>query len=687
MEKWKREGEKDFSFGSLDELCINTIRFLAVDAVEKASSGHPGMPMGDAPMAHVLWKSFLRHNPRNPGWPGRDRFVLSAGHGSMLLYSLLHLTGYGLSLEELKMFRQWGSLTPGHPEYHPEAGIETTTGPLGQGFANGVGMAMARGYLAGRYNRPGFPLFDYNIYAITSDGDMMEGVSNEAASIAGHLGLGGIVYLYSDNRITIEGSTDLSFTEDVAARFRALGWHVEKVDGNDLGGIARSLNAAREETERPSLIVARTNIGFGSPAKQDTAEAHGAPLGRDEVAATKKALGWPLEPAFYIPDEVLNSYRSAIPGGEGLERRWQELFKGYGKKYPELASELKALFAGKFPTAWTEDVPEFKAEDGPMATRKASGKVLNAIAARTPFLIGGSADLAPSTNTLLKGFPGFTREEAGRNLHFGVREHAMGAILNGIALSRMIVPYGATFLIFSDYMRPPMRLAALMGLHVIYVFTHDSVGLGEDGPTHQPVEQLAGLRAVPNLTVIRPADATETAEAWKAALANSNGPTSLVLTRQDVPVIDRKKYPPAENLSRGAYVLADSGEGEPEIILIATGSEVHLALGACAELSKRGVGARVVSMPSWELFEKQDQDYKDEVLPPQVKLRLAIEAASPLGWHRYTGPEGEVVAIERFGASAPYKTIFEKFGFTVESITRKAVSLIDRKKGLFLDRL
>ncbi len=674
-------------FSELDALSINTIRFLAVDCVEAANSGHPGMPMGDAPMAYALWTRFLRHNPGDPRWAGRDRFILSAGHGSMLLYSLLHLTGYNLPLDELKKFRQWGSHTPGHPEYDLNIGVETTTGPLGQGFATGVGMAMAEKYLAERFNRPGFPVFDYNIYAITSDGDMMEGVSNEAASMAGHLGLGKIVYLYSDNRITIEGSTDLSFTEDVAKRFEGLKWHVQKVGGNDLPSIAAAIQAAKEETARPSLIIARTNIGFGSPGKQDTAEVHGAPLGHEEVRATKERLGWPLEPGFHIPEEALKAMRQAVPKGGELQKKWNSMLEKYSKGYPELAAELKNLLAGRKDDSWIKELPGFAVKDGPMATRSASGKVLNAIAKKTPFLMGGSADLAPSTNTLLKGMGNFLPGKAGRNIHFGVREHAMGAVLNGMALSRMLIPYGATFLIFSDYMRPPMRLASLMGLHVIYVFTHDSVGLGEDGPTHQPVEHIAGLRTVPRMTVIRPADASEVVEAWKLALLHEKGPVALVLTRQNLPVIDRSRFASAENLSRGAYVLADPLEGSPEIILIGTGSEVHLALGAYEELSKRGVKARVVSMPSWEVFEAQEADYKSSVLPPEVKLRISIEAASPMGWHRYVGPEGDVIGLERFGASAPAGTLFEKFGFTVENVSKRAMDLINRKKGLFLDRI
>lgn len=671
---------RSWKFESLDEMCINTIRFLAVDAVEAANSGHPGMPMGDAPMAFALWKRFLRHNPSNPKWPARDRFVLSAGHGSMLLYSLLHLTGYPLTLDEIKRFRQWGSHTPGHPEHDPKLGIETTTGPLGQGFANGVGMAMAERYLAGRFNRPGYQLFDYNVYAICSDGDIMEGVSSEAASIAGHLKLGSIVYLYSDNRITIEGSTDLAFSEDVGRKFEALGWHVQHVGGNDLDAIAKAIESAKAEVSRPSIIIARTIIGFGSPGKQDTAEVHGAPLGKDEVKATKEKLGWPLEPTFFIPEEVLKEFRAALPHGEALEKGWLAMLSKYEKEYPEEGREIRALIDGKRPKDWLKDIPTFTEKDGAMATRSASGKVLNAIAKSTPFLIGGSADLAPSTNTIMKGMGNFLPTGVGRNLHFGVREHAMGSVMNGIALSGL-VPYGATFLIFSDYMKPPIRLAALMGLHTIYVFTHDSIGLGEDGPTHQPIEQLASLRSVPNLTVIRPADANETAEAWKAALLNESGPTALVLTRQNVPYIDRARYASAEAAAKGGYVLADSA-GKPEVIIIATGSEVQLAIGAYEELKKRGIKARVVNMPSWELFDAQDEAYRNQVLPPDVKARLAVEAASPMGWHKYVGTYGEVLGIGRFGASAPYKTILEQFGFTVENVSAKAAALLDKVKGL-----
>ncbi len=669
---WRR------AFGPVDGLCINTLRFLAIDAVEAAKSGHPGMPMGDAPMAHVLWTRFLRHNPSNPKWPARDRFVLSAGHGSMLLYALLHLTGYRMTLDEIKRFRQWASHTPGHPEYDLGLGIETTTGPLGQGFANGVGMAIAQRHLARRFNRPGYELFNYSIFAITSDGDMMEGVSNEAASIAGHLGLGNLIYLYSDNRITIEGPTGLAFTEDVAKRFEALNWHVQKVDGNDLASIAMAMEAAREETGRPSFIAVRTNIGFGSPAKQDNAEAHGAPLGPEEAQRTRENLGWPKEPAFHVPPDALKKYRASVQNGIALENEWLNIVKAYEKDYPKEAEELRGIMEGRESAEWAGSVPLFSANDGPIATRSASGKVLNAIAGKAPFLMGGSADLAPSNNTYLKGMGDFQSALGGRNIHFGVREHAMGSILNGMAQTPGILPYCGTFLVFSDYMRPAIRLASLMRLRLVYVFTHDSIGLGEDGPTHQPVEHLAGLRAIPNLTVIRPADANETGMAWRFALERSSGPVALILTRQNLPVIDRTRYAGAEMTLKGAYVLADAEDGMPDIILIATGSEVHLALAAYEELKEKGVKARLVNMPSWEIFEAQGHEYRESVLPRSVRLRVAVEAASPIGWHRYVGLDGEVIGMETFGASAPYKTLFEKFGFTSANIVARALGLLSR---------
>ena len=654
----------------LDEQCINTIRFLAVDGVERANSGHPGMPMGDALMAYALWTGFLRHNPENPGWEARDRFVLSAGHGSMLLYSLLHLTGYPLTLDDLKAFRQFGSKTPGHPEYDLDLGIEMTTGPLGQGFATGIGMAMARKFLADRFNKPGFDLFDYNIYAITSDGDIMEGVSNEAASLAGHLGLGSIVYLYSANKITIEGPTDLSFTEDTATRFKAMGWQVLEADGNSVESINKAITKAKAEKERPTLIITRTFIGFGSPNKQGSESSHGSPLGEGEVKATKEALGWPTEPAFHIPGDALAHFREAVEKGKAQEGEWNELFEAYSKEYTELAGEFAGMGDIKG-SACLDNILEFTATDGPIATRSASGKVLNAIARDAPFLIGGSADLAPSNNTHLKGFDDFSKDSAGRNIHFGVREHAMGAALNGMALSGKLMPYGGTFLIFSDYMRPAIRLAALMNLRVVYVFTHDSIGLGEDGPTHQPIEQLASLRAIPNLTVSRPADANETAKAWKSALTSS-GPTVLALSRQKLPILEGAIFGDA---SKGACVVAEPETGTPDIIIIATGSEVHLALAAHEALKGESINSRVVSMPSVEIFEEQSEEYKEEILPAGITKRISVEAASSLGWGKYVGLAGDMVALDRFGASGPYKDNFRELGFSVEEIVARAKAL------------
>ena len=663
----------------LDQLCINTIRFLSVDGVQKANSGHPGMPMGAAPMAYTLWTRFLKHNPSNPHWPDRDRFVLSAGHGSMLLYSLLYLTGYQLTLDDLKQFRQWESKTPGHPERHAATGIETTTGPLGQGFSTGVGMAIAQKYLAAYFHRPGHTLVDYTIYGIVSDGDLMEGVSSEAASLAGHLGLDNLIYLYDSNHISIEGSTDLAFTEDVGKRFVAYGWFVQSVaDGNDVEAISHAIQAAQPEKGRPSLIIVPTHIGYGSPNKQDTAEVHGAPLGEEEVKLTKQKLGWPLEPAFHVPVEVLAHCREAVDRGEHAEEAWQMRLKAYREAFPELAADWDCFVKGELPPNWKEKIPVFSSAEKPLATRQASGKVLNALAPVLPMLIGGSADLAPSTNTYLKGMRDFRRGDYGaRNLHFGVREHGMGAIVNGMALSGLL-PYGATFLVFSDYMRPTLRLAAMMGAHSIFVFTHESIFLGEDGPTHQPIEHLAALRAIPNLIVIRPCDANETAMAWQVALEHKGGPVALLLTRQGLPIIDRAKYGSAEGLARGAYVLADSGDKSPELILIATGSEVALALEAGEKLTAEGIAVRVVSMPSWELFEKQPQAYKDEVLPPTVAARLAVEAAFPLGWERYVGPKGAMIGMTRYGASAPHKVLAEKFGFTSANVIQRARALLGK---------
>lgn len=665
------------TFDHLDALCINTIRTLAMDAVQRARSGHPGMPMGMADAAYVLWSRFLRHNPSDPTWPNRDRFVLSAGHGSMLLYSLLHLTGYDLSLEELMNFRQWGSRTPGHPEFGLTPGVETTTGPLGQGFANGVGMAIAERFLAAIFNRPGFPVFDHYTYAIVSDGDLMEGVSHEAASLAGHLGLGKLIYLYDDNGISIEGSTDLTFTENVVARFRAYGWHVRTVDGYDLRAIAAAIRAARREVARPSLIICRTHIGYGSPNKQDDASAHGEPLGEDEVRLTKEALGWPADAQFLIPPEARAVFRRAVEQGREAQARWQALFAGYAQQYPQEAALLERLWAGGLPDGWERALPAFSPADGPLATRKASGAVLNALAGALPTLLGGSADLAPSNATLLQGYDDFQRQTpGGRNLRFGVREHAMGAILNGMALHGGLIPYGGTFLVFSDYMRPPVRLAAMMHLPVIYIWTHDSVWIGEDGPTHQPVEHLAALRAIPGLVLIRPCDANETVFAWKAALERRDGPTGLILTRQSLPVLDRGEVASADGVARGAYVLRDAPGGSPTLILIASGSEVHEALAAQALLAERGVAARVVSMPSWELFDAQPRSYREAVLPPSISARLAIEAAVAQGWEKYVGPQGDVVSLERFGASAPYRVLMEKFGFTPQAIAGRALQLV-----------
>ncbi len=660
----------------IDDRCINAIRALAMDAVEKARSGHPGMPMGAAPMAYVLWSRFLRHNPTDPAWPDRDRFVLSAGHGSMLLYALLHLCGYDLPLSEIERFRQWESRTPGHPEHGYTPGVETTTGPLGQGFGNAVGMAMAENFLAARFNRPGHQVVGHRTFVIASDGDLMEGVASEAASLAGHLRLGRLIVLYDDNHISIEGNTSLAFSEDVGRRFEAYGWRVQHVeDGNDLEALQRALERAVSEPSAPALIRVRTHIAYGSPNKQDSAEAHGSPLGADEVRLTKERLGWPVDPPFLVPDEVRRHMGAALERGRRLQAEWEERRQAYRRAHPEAAADWERALAGELPEGWDRELPAHDPKAGPMATRKASGAALNAVARRLPTLLGGSADLAPSTNTLLKGEKDLSADNpGGRNLRFGVREHAMGASLNGMALHGGVRPYGATFLIFSDYMRPSIRLAALMRLPVIYVFTHDSVGLGEDGPTHQPVEQLAALRAIPNLTVIRPADANETSEAWRAALLARGGPVALVLTRQDLPVFDRSAMGPASGLSRGGYVLADP-PGPPALILIASGSEVAVALAARDLLAQRGVAARVVSLPSWEIFSRQPADYRDQVLPPSIEARVSVEAASTFGWERWVGARGASVGIERFGASAPGKEVLEKLGITAEKVAERALAL------------
>ncbi|MFC1826555.1 transketolase [Thermodesulfobacteriota bacterium] len=664
---------------SLDELCINTIRFLSVDAVQQANSGHPGMPMGSAPMAYVLWTKFLRHSPRNPDWPDRDRFVLSAGHGSMLIYSLLHLSGYDLSLDELKKFRQWGSKTPGHPEYGDTPGVETTTGPLGQGLATGVGMAIAERHLAAKFNRPNQDIVNHYTYGIVSDGDLMEGISHEAASLAGHLKLGKLIYLYDDNHISIEGKTDIAFTENRLQRFEAYGWHVQQVgDGNDLNAIEEALTAAQGETEWPSLVAVRTSIGYGSPNRQDTAKAHGEPLGDEERRLTKENLGWPQEPTFYIPEDALIQFRKSVDRGLELEQSWTESFRNYFNDYPDQAAMFEKQIKGELPQGWDKDIPVFPADPKGKATRVVSGQVLNAIAKNVPAMMGGSADLAPSNKTLIDGETSFQPDSYDqRNIHFGVREFGMTAVLNGMALHGGLIPYGGTFLIFSDYMRPAIRLASLMKQHVIYVLTHDSIGLGEDGPTHQPIEHLASLRAMPNLTVIRPADANETAEAWKFAVKSHKGPTLLALTRQSLPTLDRSVFGPSELLNRGAYVLKDV-DGTPDALIISSGSEIKLAIEAAETLANDGIAARVISMPSWELFDEQPQDYKDKVLPENVSARVAIEAGATQGWHKYVGMHGKVIGLDHFGASAPINDLFTNFGITTESVVLAVRGLVNR---------
>ncbi|MBI4301515.1 MAG: transketolase [Chloroflexi bacterium] len=665
---------------NLDQLCINTIRFLAVDAVEKAKSGHPGTPLGAAPMAYVLWDLFLRHNPNNPNWFNRDRFILSAGHASALLYSLLHLYGYDLPIDELKRFRQWGSKTPGHPEYGLAPGVEATTGPLGQGFAMGVGMAIAERFLAGYFNRPGLPIIDHHTYAIVSDGDLMEGVSSEAASLAGTLKLNKLIYLYDDNHISIEGETDLAFTEAVEGRFEAYGWRVLWVsDGNDLAAIEEAIRVAHAEQERPSIIIIRTHIGYASP-KQDTAEAHGEPLGPEAVSATKEALNWPLEPTFYVPDTALAHFRRALKRGAQLEDEWNSQLERYRLDYPEMAELLDRVIAGVLPPSWDAELPSFHPDQGPKATREASGKAMNALAKHLSTFIGGSADLAPSTKTLLIGYGDFGFDEAcGHNIHFGVREHAMGGVVNGMTLHGGVMAYGATFLTFSDYMRPAIRLAALMRIHSIFVFTHDSIALGEDGPTHQPVEHLMSLRAIPGLTLIRPADANEAVEAWRLAVQYRDGPIALALTRQKIPVLDPGRYPIAQGVSKGAYVLAKAEGGRPDIIIIATGSEVHLALAAQEALERNNIHTEVISMPSWELFNAQPEDYRAELLPPDVP-KLAVEAGVTQGWREYVGEDGDVIGINRFGASAPGAIVYDKLGYNVDHVVQRAEALVRKKR-------
>ncbi|MBS1272314.1 MAG: Transketolase [Candidatus Marinimicrobia bacterium] len=662
----------------LSTLSINTIRTLAIDGVQEANSGHPGMPMGCAPIAYTLWTKFMNYSPDDPAWPNRDRFVLSAGHGSMLLYSMLHLTGYDLPMEELKNFRQFGSKTAGHPEYWEAPGIETTTGPLGQGFSNGVGMALAGKHLAAVFNKPGYPIVDHNIYAICSDGDIMEGISSEAASLAGHLGLDNIIFLYDDNNITIDGNTSLAFSEDVPERFEAYDWHVQTVDdANDLDALENAIRTAKDVRGKPHLISVKTHIGYGSPNKQNTSDAHGAPLGEEEVRLTKENLGWDPEKKFYVPDEVRGHLTTKANERKQAKAEWDNLFESYREEYPELATDYKRRMAEKLPENWDTDLPVFKPENGKMATRKASGAAIQKLAANIPELIGGSADLEPSNKTYIDTDKNFAKDACDqRNIHFGVREHAMGGILNGMSLQKGVRPYGGTFLIFSDYMRPTLRLAAMMGLTNIYIYTHDSIGLGEDGPTHQPIEQLASLRAIPNFLTLRPADANEVVECWKIALQQTDRPTALILTRQGLPIFDRTQVAAASNVAKGGYVLRDSGES-PEVILLASGSEVALALAAQNDLASQGIESRVVNMCSWELFEEQSPEYKDAVLPAAIQNRVVIEAGRRTGWERYGGTTNAAyITMETFGASAPGNEVFEHYGFTAENVVEKTKGLL-----------
>jgi transketolase len=656
----------------LDQLCINTIRTLAMDGVQQANSGHPGTPMALAPVAYVLWDRFLRHNPRNPQWPNRDRFVLSAGHASMLVYSMLHLSGYDLPLEELKRFRQWGSKTPGHPEYGLTPGVETTTGPLGQGVANSVGMAIAERWLAAHFNRPGHEIVNHRVYAIAGDGCMMEGVSNEAASLAGHLKLSNLVWIYDNNHITIEGNTALAFSDDVAARFTSYHWNVLRVgDANDTDMLDRALQTALKEAERPSLIIVDSHIAWGAPNKQDTSAAHGEPLGNEEIRLTKERYGWPPDAKFLVPDETRAYTDRSVDRGRKAEEEWNGRFAAYKAAHPELANEWERMQSGGLPDGWDQDIPTFPADEKGVAGRDASQKVLNAIAPRVPWLIGGAADLAPSTKTrMTEGGDFQAGSYEGRNFHFGIREHAMGAILNGMTLSK-VRPYGSGFLIFSDYMRAPIRLSSLMEIPVMYIFTHDSIGVGEDGPTHQPIEQLISLRAIPQLLVIRPADGNEVAEAWRVMMTSKHHPIALILSRQPLPTVDRTKYATAAGLRQGAYVLGDS-DGAPEVIFMGTGSELQLCVAAHEQLKAEGIKSRVVSMPCWELFERQPEEYRESVLPASVRARVAVEAGTSLGWRRYTGIDGRIIARRDFGASAPLKELLKQFGFTVENVVAAA---------------
>jgi transketolase len=677
----------------IDDLCINTIRFLSVDAVQKANSGHPGLPLGAAPMAYVLWNKYLKYNPTDPNWSDRDRFVLSAGHGSMLLYSLLFLYGYDIGIDDIKQFRQWTSRTPGHPEYGVTPGVECTTGPLGQGFGNAVGMAIAEAHLRERYNRPEFDICNHFTYVLASDGDMMEGVSSEAASLAGHLRLGKLICFYDSNLISLSASTSLDFTEDVSCRFNSYGWHTQQVkDGNDIVAIDRAIQEAQHNTDRPSLIVVRTHLGFGSPL-HDTFQAHGSPLGDDNVIKTKENLDWPLEPSFLVPDEALAHFQKAIERGQKAQQQWDSMMLRYKERYPELAGELYRALHGELVDGWDKNLPSYQQYTKGEMTRGACGKAINASSSTLTSLMGGSGDLDSSTNTALKGQGDFESPDtipidsqgksggiwgyAGRNIHYGVREHAMGAITSGLALHGGIRPFASTFLIFSDYMRPSIRLAALMKIPTIYIFTHDSIGLGEDGPTHQPIEHLTSLRAIPQFVILRPADANETIEAWRMAVTLRDGPVALILTRQKVPILDRSRYASAQGVQKGAYVLADS-VGTPRIIFIATGSEVHLAIGAYERFKERGIATRVVSMPSWELFERQSDNYRESVLPSSVKCRISVEAGATLGWYRYVGMNGTILGIDRFGASAPGKTLMEHFGFTIDRVYQEALHTLEK---------
>jgi transketolase len=672
--KWR----ETMQTAELQQRAINTIRFLSADAVQKAKSGHPGLPMGAAAMAFALWTRHLRFNPKNPKWPDRDRFLLSGGHGSMLLYSLLFLTGYDLPLEELKNFRQFGSKTPGHPESFITPGVEVTTGPLGQGFANGVGLAIAEAHLAAEFNRTGHEIVNHYTYSIVTDGDLMEGVSSEAASLAGHLKLGKLIYLYDDNQVTIDGSTNLAFTEDVAARFSAYQWHIQTVpDGNDVDAVDEAIRNAKNDP-RPSIIICSTRIGYGLPNKEGTADAHGEPPGDEELDGAKRRLGWPVEPRFYLPEDVLDFFRSSIDRGQELEKKWRDALDAYREDNPELAREFERRMAFELPEGWDSDVPVFPPDEKGLATRVSSGKVINALAKRVPELVGGSADLTPSTKTFIEGIASFQSESPeGRSLHYGVREHGMGSAINGMALHGGIIPFGATFLVFSDYMRPAIRLSALSHIPSIWVFTHDSIGLGEDGPTHQPVEHYAALRAIPNLIVIRPGDANEVAEAWRVALTTQGGPTALLLTRQNVPTLDRQRFAGAEGLHKGAYILADLGEGEPQLILMASGSEVSLIVKAGERLAQAGAEVRLVSFPSWELFKRQEQEYRASVLPVNIPARLAVEAGVAQGWERWVGEQGQILSLEHFGVSAPGTTAMEKLGFNVDNVIDKARSMLE----------